>query len=257
MNHGSAVVESCVVVPLFLFFALAIFYMFRMLMAEAHIHQSLCEAAVYGAQYCYLEERLMEHSAFQAAGSDQGMGENILNTGIIYKQFREYLGADNRVEQVVAGGRNGILITAVSDQDNPKVFVAKANYMIRLSVPIFGTFLLPRTNEVRQKAYVGYSREEGIEADDLYVYITPNEEVYHVSRSCSHLTRNIREQSGHGGYAPCSFCCKRENDTGKVYVTENGEAYHDNIHCLGLKRTVIRVKKSSVKGLSVCSRCGR
>lgn len=244
-NRGSTTVEACIVVPLFLFFMLAITYMGMMLMADAHIHQSLAEAAIYGAQYCYLEERML------------GEGSSIVNMAIINSRFRTYLGDDKTVDKIVAGGRNGIIVTAISDTDNRKIFHAKASYVVRIPVPIIGSFQTVRTDEVRQKAFLGYDKSETDTDNDTYVYITPNESVYHMSRGCSHLNRKVTTRESHGNYPPCSFCGKKDNGSGKVYIAENGDVYHYDSHCLGLKRTVMRVKKSSVSGLGPCSICGR
>ena len=300
-NEGSAVVEACVVIPLFLFFMLFIIYLYRMIYVDAHIHQCLCEAAVYCAKRCYLEDRLMKEgeggntggkaavtdtaAPLQDGGNDIGTGglltaepgiytegsssagsgesteglslaELGVSTGIIYAQFNKYMGNDPMVKQVVAGGQKGILITVEADEADRNTFVAKASYMTKIDVPIFGSFMFPRSNEVKQKAFLGYSSEDGVDEDESYVYVTPNESVYHVSRSCSHLKRSVRAVSGHGGYEPCKFCGKEETG-GQVYVTENGDAYHCNLKCLGLKRTVKRVRKKTVAGLRVCSLCGR
>ena len=278
-NNGQAVVEACIVIPLFLFFMLFVIYLYRMIYVDAHIHQSLCEAAVYSAKRCYLEDRLLpdgktgsddtdKTNALDGVKAAQEPEQSVMNadalspaelgvsTGIIYAQFNKYMGKDPIVKQVVAGGQKGIVITVTPDKKDRKVFVVKASYMTKLDVPVFGSFVFPRSNEVKQKAFLGYSSEEAVPDDETYVYITPNESVYHVSRGCSHLTRSVRKITGHAGYEACSFCGK-EGDGNGVYVTDNGEAYHCNPECLGLKRTVKRVKKKDVSGLSVCSRCGR
>lgn len=241
-NYGSATVEACVIVPVFLFFLLEISYIFMMVMADAHIHQSLAEASIYGAQYCYLEDRISSAS--------------ILNTVVINKQFRTYLGEDSMVDKVVAGGKNGIVITAVPEIDNPKVFNVRADYVFQISVPVLGSHYIKRSEYIKQKAYLGYSKEDAVKDLDIYVYITPNQSVYHLSRSCTHLALKVRTRSGHGSYPPCGFCGKDEY-IGTVYVAESGTVYHNNPRCIGLKRTVSRVKKSSVAGLGPCSRCGQ
>ena len=257
VNRGAAVVEACVVIPLFLFMMLFVIYMYRMIFVDAHIHQCLAEASVYCAERCYLEEKLMSTSGDEGSLANQQAGSNsLVNTGIIYTQFRKYIGDDEYVEQVVAGGKNGVIITVEADNENKKIFTAKATYYTELKLPVLGTFRMRRSNEIKEKAFLGYSAEEAGDDRDAYVYITPNESVYHVDRSCTHLNISVRTRTGHGNYAPCSFCGKKKSGT-KVYVTDNGNAYHYNSNCLGLKRTVMRVKKSEVAGLKVCSRCGR
>lgn len=257
-NRGSATVESCVIVPIFLFFLLGISYMFMLIMTDAHIHQSLAEASIYGAQYCYFEDRLSSGAGIMDTVGESGSSaaKTVLNTAVIYKQFRTYLGADTMVERIVSGGVNGIIITAIPDNENPKVFIARADYIVKLNIPVLGDRIKKRAVSVKQKACLGFTGEEAIDDSDVYVYITPNQSVYHVSRSCTHLSLKVRTYSGHGDYPPCSFCGNDET-SGAVYIAENGTVYHNNVHCLGLKRTVSRVKKSSVAGLKPCSRCGK
>ena len=254
-NKGSATIESCIVVPLFLFFMLYNIYIYRLFYVNARIHQCLAEASFYCAERCYLEDKLMSVEEGQESRTDVGA---LVNTGIVYNRFRSYMGDEPILEGLVAGGKNGIIITVLPDSRDKKVFLAKAVYYAKINIPLLGTYTMPESVEIKQKAFLGYGSDGNIDDDEVYVYITPNEEVYHLSRECSHLARSIRKKTvgSHSGYLPCSFCVKSD-EKGEVYVTESGEAYHQNPKCLGLKRTVTRVRKSSVSGLPACSRCGR
>lgn len=244
-NKGSATVEACIVVPLFLFFMLFVFNIGAMIYADFCIHQSLCDAAVYSSKYCYLESRIRK--------SDD---VSVICTGVLYTSFCKYLKDEKLVDKAVVGGRRGIVVTALPDETDNKVFIANATFVNHISVPLLGSFSMPRTIKVKQKAFLGYGQEDESDAD-YYVYVTPNESVYHLSRGCSHLNISVQERSGHGHMKPCAFCKNKKTDSGKVYVAKTGDVYHTNPDCLGLKRTVMRVRKSSVAGLLPCSRCGR
>jgi hypothetical protein len=247
-NRGSITVEACLVVPMFLFFMLAVSGISMMLLADAHIHQSLAEAAGYTAQYAYLEKQIMSES--------NALTQSIVNTTILKKQFKSYLGEDFYVEKMVQNGVTGILLTVIPDENNSKIFVAKADYVISMDIPLLGKWRIYRGNQVKQKAFVGYSKEEAA-GEDVYVYVTPEQSVYHSKRSCTHLSLSISSISSwqKESYTPCSFCGK-EKDSGKIYVTKTTNTYHCNKGCSGLKRTVKRVKKSELGGLQPCSRCG-
>ena len=244
-NKGSATVEACVVVPVFLFFLLEISYFFMMIMADAHIHQSLAEASIYAAQYGYLEERMLNKDYETAA--------DLIGTVIVAKQFRTYLGEDSMINKVVAGGKNGIIITSLPEPDNKKIYDVRADYAFKSSVPILGTRYVKKSEVIRQKAFVGFGKDE-LSKTDVYVYVTPNQSVYHMSRSCTYLALKVNRHLRSSGYPPCGFCGKDEY-TGVCYIAENGRVYHNNLHCTGLKRTVSRVKKSAVPALKPCSRC--
>lgn len=247
-NSGYITVEACLVVPLFLFFMLSISGIFMLLMAEAHIHQSLAEAAGYTAQYSYLEKRLSENR-------EENL-ENIIDLTILAKQFKTYLGDDFYVEKMISNGKNGIILTVAKDKNNKKIFIAKARYQAGINIPFLGEFRISLSNEIRQKAFLGYSREE---KSDQYVYVTPEQSVYHTKRSCTHLSLSVQKRNSNqkGNYAPCGFCGKSSNDKGSIYVARTGNVYHYRAECSGLKRTVKRIKIEEAAGLGPCSRCGQ
>lgn len=247
-NKGYITVEVCLVVPLFLFFMLSISGIFMLLMAEAHIHQSLAEAAGYTAQYAYLEKKLLKNEGEYI--------ENIGNQAILVKQFHTYLGNDFYVEKMVLNGAEGIILTISKDKKNKKIFIAKARYLAGINLPILGDLKISLSNEIRQKAFWGYSREE---KGDCYVYVTPEQSVYHTRRSCTHLSLSVQKKKNgqKGNYAPCGLCGKPSNDKGSIYVSRTGNVYHYRAECSGLKRIVKRIKIEEAAGLGPCSRCGR
>lgn len=247
-NRGSVAVEACLVVPLFLFFVLAVGELMMLLLAEARIHQSLVEAADYTAQYCYLENKLLENTE---SGADA-----IINTAILTKQFHTCLGDDFYVEKIIQNGKNGIFLSIKSDTKNKKVFSVKAVSFARVSIPVLGDYYLKLFDVVKKKAFVGYDENE--EEQDIYVYVTPNQEVYHMNRSCSHLSVSFQEKNElqKGNYTSCSFCGK-DKESGSIYVSKTTNVYHTRKDCSGLKRTVLRVKLEEVGNLSPCQRCGR
>lgn len=247
-NSGSVVVEACLIIPFFLFFVLAVGELLMLLLAEARIHQSLMEAADYTAQYCYLENKLLENTENQASA--------IVNTVILTKQFHTYLGDDFYVEKTIQNGKYGILLSIQADTKNKKIFTVKADCYADINIPVLGNYYLKLSDVVKKKAFVGYDQNE--EEQEIYVYVTPNQEVYHMSRSCSHLSVSVQEKEEwqKGNYTPCSFCGNAQG-TGSIYVSKTTNVYHSRRDCSGLKRTVIRVKQKEVGNLSPCQRCGR
>lgn len=240
-NRGVVTVEACFVVPIFLFFMLSLANLFMILMAEAHIHQSLAEASDYVAEYSYFEYK---------TGKTEIIDKILLNT-----QFKKYLGDDFYVEHTVKNNKNGILITADNDRDNPKIFHASAIYIAGIDLPLFGKFYITLKDEIKQKRFLGYGPEE---KSHTYVYVTPEQSVYHVSRGCTHLSLQYGSKSSKekDKYTPCRFCGEGDNDAGKIYVSRTTNVYHCEKTCSGLKRTVKRVKKEEAAGLLPCSRCG-
>ncbi len=247
-NRGAATIEACIVLPLFLFFMLAMSGIYMFLMAEAHIHQSLAEASNYVAQYCYLEKRL--------ASEQKKSSGSLVNSVVLWEQFQKDLGDDFYVERMIEKGKKGILLYVEPDASNPKVFLAKANGCAVISAPLIGEIRFPIVLEVKKKAFVGYEKDE---ATEPYVYITPNQSVYHMRRNCTHLLLSVQQKSSVSktAYKPCGFCGKSGKDSDPVYVARTGDVYHYRKNCSGLKRTVTRIKQSEAGGLAPCSRCSR
>ena len=138
-------------------------------------------------------------------------------------------------------------------------------YRMEPAADIFGIGNYAAVNRLRLHPWTGY--EGGAfseEEDDRIVYITETGEVYHLSRSCSHLNLSIHEvsadsleslrNSSGGKYKPCENC-KGEGEN--VYITDDGDRYHSSLSCSGLKRTIIEIKYSEVGDRRACSGCGR
>lgn len=246
MNKGYITVEASIVVPLFLFFMLAVGRLAMLLFAEAHIHQSLAEAANDTARYCYLEKKL----------SPDNQAGVLINLAVLIKQFHTYLGDDPYVEHTIKNGKTGIILSIKQDSGNEKIFIARADFFAGFEIPIFGKYYIRVTDVVKEKAFVGYERGEN---QDRYVYVTPNESVYHSRRSCSHLSLSISQinELQKGSYIPCGFCGKEQAVSGAFYVAKTGNVYHSRADCSGLKRTVRRVRLEEAGGLAPCQRCGR
>lgn len=252
-NKGYITIEASLIVPLFLFFMLAMAEIYMILIAESHIHQALAAATDDVAQHCYLEKILSGQSENENSLVDI---EKLVNTAFVIRQFQEYLGEDIYIDQVISGGKNGIVISVKKDKQNAKIMLIKAMYQAKLNLPLLGTYSITLSNLIKQKAFVGFSEEESINSEDYYVFVTPNQEAYHLRRDCTHLVLDVRavRSKQTEGYAPCYYCGKTEEDT-LIYIAKNGEVYHRKKDCIGLKRTVRRVKLSKVKGLGACKRC--
>lgn len=245
-HTGAVTVEACLVIPLFLFFFLSMASIIMIFFCDAHIHQSLSDTGQVISRQCYKNQIIANESI-----------SNISDGIVLNTQFLKFLGNDFFVERVVLGGRHGITLSLTEDNKNPKIFYLKADYVIKVHVPILGTLKRKGQAIVKQKGFVGYTKGE--EEIDPYVYVTPNQAVYHCSRSCTHLSLSVREVSdaNRSLYKPCRFCRYAENNSGTIYVTRTSNLYHESRGCSGLKRSVTRVKKSMVAGLPPCGRCGR
>ena len=244
MKHqGSVTVEASLVIPLFLFTVIAFFQMGCILVCNAGLSMTFSEAVADTAQEICKTETAMD-----------GMQETFVYPRL-YSRLRSALKEDAMVEQYVSGGGSGILLTKAGLTEDG-FLEAAISCTMQIKVPVIGCLKMKVSMWQRQKAYVGYMDTTAAEA---YVYVTDHQSVYHVSRACTHLKLSISEvteqelKHSYTGLVPCSFC---KNGGSSYYVTGEGDCYHRSLACPGLKRTVYRVKKSSVPMLKPCSRCG-
>lgn len=111
------------------------------------------------------------------------------------------------------------------------------------------------------RPWIGFTEEGTLET---YVYITPEGEVYHLDRNCTHLklsiqtvtmqkARKLKNVYGQK-YRKCELC---KTAFGKmVYITTEGDCYHSERNCSGLKRTVRKILLRQAGNRRPCSRCG-
>lgn len=256
-NRGYITVEASLIVPLFLFFMLAMSGLLMILMAEAHIHQSLASATDYIAEQCYLKQKLLNGKAASENQEDSLIDvENLVDEVLVKQQLSKYIGNDFYIERYITGGKNGIVISVERDRKNPKIMLISARYEAKLILPLLGTYSINLSNQIKQKALVGFTEEE-YNNSDCYVFVTPNMEAYHMRRDCTHLMLDINTVSSSRkiNYEPCFYCGISQSES-RVYIAKHGEVYHNSRDCVGLKRTVRRVKLSTVKGIGACQRCG-
>lgn len=232
-DQGSASLEAALVVPIFLLAMVTLFLIVQSVLVEAQIYEAAAETVEYMSELAYMD------------GS---------NATIAYLRFPKYVDDTARVNQYVKQGVHGIaFFGSIMDVDDSYV-------LLRVSYDM--KYMGARSFEIKKRTYTGadwQARDAEETAAEKYVYVTDNQEVYHLTRQCSYLSLQIQpcslEMAKKGGYDACAYCGTEKMGT-NVYITSEGERYHSSIKCSGLKRTVYRKKKSEVQGLSACSRCG-
>ena len=248
-NRGSVSIEAAIAFPIFLFTMLFFIYIGEIYTVKAAVYEASVETAEYMAEYAYLTD------CFEEAGS--------LDYAMAILKFNEY--ADNKalLEKFVLGGTYGVSFLGSLFPDEDGFIDLHVTYFVRINLPVFGSFSRVCSEQVRQRAYLGFSGNSHEDTDSdggRYVFITENYEAYHTSRSCSYLMPDIEstnlDSAKNQGYHACKYCAADCTDlSGEVFITTDGEAYHTDRSCSRLKRTVSRVKLDECD-LPACSRCG-
>lgn len=233
-------VEMATVFPIFLIAMLTILMFSQIFMADQEIHRSMVECARELALSSKPEETIITAKA----------------------HWLKHVDKDYINHSCVKKGTKGVSFFGSYYNADRGEIILKVRYEAGIPFLLFKKLNWKSGYEIRQKVFRGYEPElEGEE--DPWVYITENQSVYHIGRNCSHLCLKIHQVfqkekyfNGKTGYTPCEFCIRKRRQMKGLYITEQGTKYHSTLTCSGLKRSIHRIRKSEIKGLRPCSRCG-
>ncbi|MCI8495856.1 MAG: pilus assembly protein [Lachnospiraceae bacterium] len=237
---GSVTVEAALVLPIFIFATVTVLSLFLIMQTEYVVTNAL--------------ERAVAETALLSEPSEKKVKN--LTKAAFYKE----LAMQRCPLSFVQGNAAGF---SWKDTKVDSAYIdALVTYRLKLPVSFLGKFIMTISNGCRVHRWTGYQEEQNVDSKEGWVFVTPNQSVYHISRDCSHLKLSvssylksewvpIRER-----YSPCAHCTRGHKVGAVVYLTKEGSCYHYRIDCSGLKRTVYMVKRSEVGAKKSCSRCG-
>lgn len=234
---GSLTVETALALPVFLFAATMILFLFRIMQVQYIVGNSLDQAVAEIS----LMGRITEKQA-----------ENLVKASF-YKQLLAQDCPVSEIEYGIAGFSWKGTSVDVDDIDT------LVTYRIQFPLRFFGTKSVKLSDGCRMHRWRGDRNGSAGSESGEWVYITPTQSVYHLSRECTHLKLSITAVSverAKESYNPCGRCVKRKKPGAIVYITNTGTSYHMKVDCSGLKRTVYMILKEKVGNKRPCSRCG-
>lgn len=243
-KRGSLSIEAALVLPLFLFAMICVISLSALLMFQMRLKEAL-------------HEETKKYVIRDISGADSSFD-------LMKNEILTYVG-DYILKIAPIAGEPDFHMEKYSGE----IIVISVEYEAELYYDLFGLFHHRFVQKNLQHDFRGYKRGlHGVNPDDNeeeYVYITPNSEVYHLSRECSHIRLNISEISSEAvknsrnsdgsKYKSCEHCHSRLTD-GHIYITPDGDKFHNSLGCSGLKRNVIAIPISEINGRRCCSRCG-
>ena len=283
--EASLTVEAALVLPIFIYFFIALIYFLQILIIQEHIQASITNMGLGLAKATYVYDDFTD--AIDAESFDtslfglesdidlKSLSATAINSAIIKQLAKCYLDADLINKSCVQDGMSGISFndSSVLNQDNYIDIVVR--YRIRIPISLFGLEDMRMIQRIRLRGWNGHQVparyslvEEGESSTkEQMVYITKTGTVYHIDKNCSHISLSIetvtgvpterRNKSG-GKYHPCEVCCKSVPENCNIfYITSYGDRYHSNKNCSGIKRTVQSIPISEVGEKSPCKRCGK
>lgn len=227
-----------------IFFAMILF-LFRVIQVERDVQLALYQAG--------------RNMAVSSASIEGGISDFVL----AQYYFQQEIQKSKYIEDYVKGAKSGIVVLCSGSES--EYIHLKANYTIEFPVTILQWDGLSFTAQCKQHRWVGRQLAESAEQE--YVYITPEGEVYHTSSQCNYLDLSIyrteieeieylRNDSGQK-YNSCKRCADESENLEFVYVTDYGTTFHGSLECPSLKRTVEKVLKSEVRNRRICEKCGK
>lgn len=246
---GSITVETALVLPLFIVFMINIISLFEMI----YIHMAMDVALNQVGQ------------EISVAANFQNIYENDLLTEVYVKErVLQLVGRDKITDSPIVGDANGIVLLRSEIAKGNDVIDLVMTYRVEPWFPFFQVGDMVMINRCYTKAYTGY-RLNGNNDEERRFYVAENGEVYHLSRSCTHLQLSIsmvgeaelekaRNKDGEK-YKPCEVCFDEAKTGGHYYIATQGNRYHSSVACTGLKRTIYVVKESGIGNKTLCLRC--
>ena len=285
--QASLTIEAVFLVPLYLFFCMSLLFIMQMLHMEQSVDHVLSRTSKEVALYVPAEGMLkydnteltnaenmnyVSDDGTKGRGDsehqsvDYGIAETVLSWGYSTSALNDSLPDDYRKQCGLNGDISILVSTMVDDSE---VVDLKAGYAMTPLANVFGIPDVIIMTRARTRAWTGYHVSgSASDADDTerIVYVTEGSEVYHLSRSCTHLDLSITPidadeignyvNKGGGHYSACERC-GHGDPGGILFITNEGDRYHTDISCSGLKRTIYEIPLSQVGDRRVCSRCAQ
>ncbi len=249
-------VETALVLPIFLFALISILYFSEVIRYSNVVASSLHQSVRAMASWAYVTEE----SGIDDSGTLGGMAGGI---AISETYVRGRVSKDLRLAKVKERSISYLRSKILDDDIIDLVAVSE----IELPYEFLGIGKFKIIDRARVHAYTGYDVTHAGKRDESeeIVYITPEGSVYHRSRNCSHLKVTVktvseaelekRRNSSGGKYYRCEYCGS-SGSKASYYITDYGDRYHTKANCSALKRDVISVPISEVKGRPACKTCG-
>lgn len=284
--EGSLTLEAAIAVPLFLFFAMNLLFIFEAVRLQSGLQaavqqagEQICEAAYYtrfavspGNSGDGAPDAADTTAAGTATDAESGQALSfILSETYVRNKVTSYLGDPFWRHTCVEGGRAGLSFAGsgiMTEGDRVDIVVS---CRIRPFIRILAFPGFPMQARYCGHAWVGWTEgsggdENGGSGGGDRVYITKYGECYHTDPGCIYLNPQVRAVSAqevdncrngdNAKYYPCATC--RPGKSGTVYITKEGDRYHSDRDCGGIVRHPDTMDSAAADAhYRPCPKCGK
>lgn len=240
-KSASITVEAALVLPVFLFAALSVLYLNKLLVYEEEVQWAL--------------DRIAREASVEYAVSEK---KAVVTPAYYMVKMKRYVSDDLQIS----------MLRSTFDEESQEICLT-ADYAAHAPFPMISSRLFVMTQRVRTRAFTGVDTRAVEESgDDELVYVTKSGGVYHRDLSCSYLKLSIsqiryedlaflRSESGAKYYA-CESCCKGRAFLGEeqIFICNYGNRFHSIRSCQKITRSIRQIKRSETGGRLPCSKCG-
>lgn len=236
--------EAALVLPVFLFAALSILFINKLILYEEEVQWALTRTA---------REASVEYAVLGK--------EAVMNQAYLTGKMNLYLEED------------APLVSMLRSRFDPETDEMDliADYQAIIPFPIVSSKRFYFTEQIHTRAFTGVMTrlDGGDENGDVIVYITKTGKVYHRTLSCTYLTLSISQvkygdleylrSEGGAKYYACESCCHSRTFVAdeNVFVCNYGNRFHSYRTCKNIKRSIQEIKLSEAGSRLPCSKCGK
>lgn len=282
---GSMTLEAAIAVPLFLFFAMNLLFVFEAVRLQSGLQaavqqagEQICEAAYY-TRFAVPQGQNgggadTADAAAGTAATDAESGQAlsfILSETYVRNKVTSYLGEAFWRHSCVEGGRAGLSVAGsgiMTEGDRVDIVVS---CRIRPFIRILAFPGFPMQARYCGHAWVGWTEGSGGDGGSGggsgdRVYVTKYGECYHTDPDCIYLNPQVRAVSAQevdscrngddAKYYPCETC--RPGKSGTLFITKEGDRYHSDRDCGGIVRHLDTMDSATAGShYRPCPKCGK
>lgn len=272
---ASATLEAALVMPLFIYGVMAVMYVLQMVGIQIHIQEALYNTGRELAKAAYAAD-CVGKGLNRSVDAETEMNPDVYalvtkgaSLGAAQALFLREVGGDFAAMSHIAGGNAGFVMLGSAILEGTNEIELKVSYLCKNPFDVFGLGMRRYTQSIVTSAWLGSENTEwasGLQQDgEEYVYIATYSEVCHKSKNCTYLMPSVirtdmaaiagQRNAGGAKYYPCEYC-KASASGQSVYITDYGTRYHTKRDCAMIYHHIMKIRKSSVGNMGICSKCG-